>query len=98
VLLQAWLLACDKNIEIPNLIIVGRKGWMFDHIYTLYHSSGFLKEKIIFLENVTDNALNDLYANCLFTVFPSHTEGWGLGATESLNHGKVCIVSSYASK
>jgi hypothetical protein len=41
--------------------------------------------------------LTVLYRHCLFTVFPSIYEGWGLPVSESLTHGKFCLASSAAS-
>jgi glycosyltransferase involved in cell wall biosynthesis len=38
-----------------------------------------------------------LYQNCLFTVYPSHYEGWGLPVIESLARGKHCVASSSSS-
>jgi glycosyltransferase involved in cell wall biosynthesis len=37
--------------------------------------------------------LAHLYRECLFTVFPSLYEGWGLAASESLAYGKLVIIS-----
>src|ERR1044071_485576 len=34
---------------------------------------------------------------CLFTVFPSLSEGWGLPIVESLAHGKFCVASNHTS-
>jgi hypothetical protein len=38
-----------------------------------------------------------LYRHCLFTIFPSFVEGWGLPVGESLGYGKVCIASDTSS-
>ena len=38
-----------------------------------------------------------LYAGCLFTVYPSFFEGWGLPVTESLSFGKPCLISNRTS-
>ena len=46
------------------------------------------------MDHVSDSVLDNLYKNCLFTVFPSFAEGWGLGAVESLLHKKICIIST----
>ncbi|WP_156429409.1 glycosyltransferase, partial [Burkholderia sp. TSV86] len=43
---------------------------------------------------VSDALLAHLYANCLFTVFPSMYEGWGLAATESMSFGKACVIAN----
>ena len=43
---------------------------------------------------VTDEALNNAYARCAFTVYPSLIEGFGLPVLESLAHAKPCISSA----
>jgi glycosyltransferase involved in cell wall biosynthesis len=45
------------------------------------------------LNEVSDPALTWLYENCLFTVYPSLMEGWGIPVQESLVKGKVCLAS-----
>jgi hypothetical protein len=45
------------------------------------------------LHDINDQSLEWLYKNCLFTVYPSLYEGWGLPVAESLVHGKFCIAS-----
>lgn len=42
---------------------------------------------------VDESALQDAYAQCSFTVYPSLMEGFGLPILESLAHGKPCICS-----
>jgi glycosyltransferase involved in cell wall biosynthesis len=49
------------------------------------------------LSNVSDGDLALLYKRCLFTVFPSLYEGWGLAVAESLAAGKFCLASNVAS-
>jgi glycosyltransferase involved in cell wall biosynthesis len=53
-----------------------------------------LKDRLLVLHRVAQPLLNLLYRECLFTVYPSFEEGWGLPVAESLRHGKVCISSS----
>lgn len=96
VLLKAWLAAHEQSIAMPKLICVGMKGWGIDELFSLYQNSQFLQDKILFLDRVNDVTLVELYKNCLFTVFPSHVEGFGLGAAESLGYGKICVVSTAA--
>jgi glycosyltransferase involved in cell wall biosynthesis len=38
-----------------------------------------------------------LYQGCLFTLFPSFYEGWGLPVTESLTLGKPCLIADRTS-
>ena len=42
---------------------------------------------------VSDAKVDDAYAACSFTVYPSLMEGFGLPVIESLAHGKPCICS-----
>ena len=42
----------------------------------------------------TDAALENAYAHCAFTVYPSLVEGFGLPVIESVAHGKPCVCSS----
>jgi len=46
---------------------------------------------IHWLRHVDDNALHQAYRECLFTVYPSLKEGFGLPVAESLWHGKPCV-------
>lgn len=45
------------------------------------------------LGGIPEKLLNEYYQTCLFTVFPSMQEGWGIPIEESLLYGKVCLVS-----
>ena len=49
------------------------------------------------LTDVSDRELTYLYEKCLFTMFPSFVEGFGLPVGESLAHGKPCITSNRSS-
>lgn len=53
----------------------------------------FARGKIRVLENLTDAEIADLYRRCLFTAFPSLSEGYGLPVVESLSYGKLCLTS-----
>jgi glycosyltransferase involved in cell wall biosynthesis len=46
---------------------------------------------------LSDLALSELYENCMFTVYPSFYEGWGLPVAESLAYCKFCIASNTSS-
>jgi FkbM family methyltransferase len=52
---------------------------------------------ITHLGHVTDQALDDLYQSCAFTVFPSVEEGFGLPILESLWYGKPCVCANFGS-
>jgi glycosyltransferase involved in cell wall biosynthesis len=52
------------------------------------------KDRIVHLDDVSDDELAALYQECIFTVFPSLAEGWGLPVAESLAAGKLCLASN----
>jgi len=89
--------AVREGIELPHLIIVGRKGWMAEETYALLTKDPEVKDHITIMGGLSDEELEWLYQNCLFTVFPSFYEGWGLPVAESLAHGKYCISSDTSS-
>jgi glycosyltransferase involved in cell wall biosynthesis len=43
----------------------------------------------------SEAGLQDAYRTCVFTVYPSLMEGFGLPVLESLSHGKPCICSAH---
>ena len=50
-----------------------------------------LGRPIRWLKHVDDRTLHQAYRECLFTVYPSLMEGFGLPILESLWHGKPCV-------
>jgi glycosyltransferase involved in cell wall biosynthesis len=60
-------------------------------------NSNFLHGKIVHIEGATDEELETLYDGCLFTLYPSFCEGWGLPVTESHSFGRPCIASKATS-
>lgn len=89
--------AKQRGIELPKIVIVGRDGWLTDDIRYMMKNDFDARERIILLNKVDDSELSWLYKNCLFTVFPSFYEGWGMPVAESLAYGKVCLSSNTSS-
>ncbi|MGD0284443.1 MAG: glycosyltransferase family 1 protein [Candidatus Saccharimonadales bacterium] len=96
-LYQTYRLAGEKNIALPPLVIVGREGWLAQQVIYAIKTDPNVKDKIILAGPINDTGLRWLYKNCLFTVFPSVYEGWGLPVAESLCNGKVCAASRSSS-
>lgn len=82
---------------VPRLVCVGAPGWMVELAMARLTSDPQLAAKVSILNGVDDRALADLYDRCLFTLYPSQIEGWGLPVTESLAHGKVPLVAEASS-
>jgi len=94
ILLKVWTeLLNDKNIDVPDLVFVGMMGWGVDEMMHSYYQNKLLQKHIHFYHDVDDIELVSLYKESKFTVFPSHYEGWGLGAAESMIYGKACVIS-----
>jgi glycosyltransferase involved in cell wall biosynthesis len=96
--LDIWKrLFAERGSQIPTLVFVGRLGWRVENLVEELHALNFLEGKVVILSDVSDVQLASLYTNCLFTVYPSLYEGWGLPVTESLSFGKVCLCSDRSS-
>ncbi|KAF0105019.1 MAG: lipopolysaccharide N-acetylglucosaminyltransferase I [Rhodospirillaceae bacterium] len=78
---------------MPRLVIVGGYGWKAAEVRARL-ASGSRNGTLAWLENLSDADLGVLYRNALFTVMPSHGEGWGLAVQESLALGVPCIASN----
>jgi len=98
-LFQVWrrLIAAHGPDRVPDLVFVGKRGWLSGDFVTELEQSRFLDGKIVWRERVDDAELARLYAECLFTVYPSFYEGWGLPVAEALAFGKFCVASSASS-
>jgi glycosyltransferase involved in cell wall biosynthesis len=95
---RAWKrLIEEREIEVPALVLVGRLGWHIDELMSQISSTDGLDGKIIVVSRVSDAELALLYENCMFSLFTSFEEGWGLPVGESLSHGRPCIASNISS-
>ena len=94
-LFRVWrhLLEEMPREHVPTLVFAGRVGWMVNDLMQQLRNTEFLGGKVVLIEDASDPALAQLYRGCLFTLFPSFYEGWGLPVTESLAFGKPCIIS-----
>jgi len=80
----------------PKLICVGRIGWKSDAVISQAKALGLSHDHVFFTGALSDDVLAVLYKKCIFTMYVSFYEGWGLPVTESLQAGKVCIAGSNA--
>jgi len=98
-LFRIWrqLLEDMKADQVPTLVFAGRVGWMVADLMHQIANTDHLNGKLVIIEDPTDAELTELYSGCLFTLFPSLYEGWGLPVTESLAFGKPCIISNRTS-
>ena len=76
-----------------HLVIAGRKGDTYNQ--ALQASSGI--ENITLMTDISDNTLESLYDKCLFCVYPSEYEGFGIPILEAFSHGKTVATSKVSS-
>jgi glycosyltransferase involved in cell wall biosynthesis len=96
-LVRVWQRLLERHGAnlVPNLIFAGKIGWLVEDLLADLEASNYLNGKIILLRSLSDAQLQQAYRSCLFTVFPSLCEGWGLPVAESLAHGKFCVASNH---
>ncbi|OGH14357.1 MAG: hypothetical protein A2687_01885 [Candidatus Levybacteria bacterium RIFCSPHIGHO2_01_FULL_38_26] len=79
-----------------QLVIVGKKGWLYEDI--LKAPKKFeIKDKVKFLDFVSDEDLPGFYENAICFVLPSLYEGFGLPVLEAMKYGCPVITSSVSS-
>lgn len=95
-LLEAYHQLASQMREIPALVLVGKRGWLFDETMARIHQMG-LDKQIIWRDNVSDEQLPAVYNRALTLITPSFYEGFGLPALEAMACGTVPIVSNRSS-
>ncbi|MFH0936728.1 MAG: glycosyltransferase family 1 protein [Candidatus Daviesbacteria bacterium] len=86
----------DPSHIVPQLVLVGSKGWLSDEIYELPKKLG-IQNKVKLLGYVPDEKLPVLYSNALAFVFPSLYEGFGLPILEAFASSCPVLTSNTSS-
>lgn len=76
----------------PQLVLVGRDDERLGAPDSEF-ADLVANRKLLVLQGLSDRRLACLYETCLFTAFPSLSEGYGLPVAESLQYGKLCLTS-----
>ncbi len=98
-LLGAWLTLLRRHgaHAMPRLVLAGRAGFGAEPALRLLRGAPELRAHAVWLDAVSDALLARLYRDCVFTVFNSHYEGWGLPVTEALSFGKLVLCPDHSS-
>ena len=96
---QAWRRLIERHgpAAVPKLVMVGGAGWLTGDLLTQVRHDPLTREHIRIVHGAGDAELAWLYRHCLFTLYPSHYEGWGLPLAEALTFGKLCLASRTSS-
>ncbi len=96
-ILDVWRRMIEQGEDPPHLICVGRLGWKATAFLSVLVETNYLDGRVHLLRDISDTDLCSLYKRCLFTVYPTFYEGWGLPVGESLAMGKICVSSDRTS-
>ncbi|MEM1239929.1 MAG: glycosyltransferase family 1 protein [Cyanobacteria bacterium P01_H01_bin.26] len=79
-----------------QLLLVGRKGWLYEPILEALNQSPY-QDSIYHLDYVSEQLMIDLYKNARVFVYPSHYEGFGLPVLEAMSLGCPVVSSNTSS-
>ncbi|MFL5734608.1 MAG: glycosyltransferase family 4 protein [Chloroflexia bacterium] len=95
-LVEAWARLRGKVKEPPQLLLAGKRGWLYDSLYETVQSRE-LGELVKFADYVEQGDLPALYSGALALTFPSLYEGFGLPALEAMSCGTPVLASKASS-
>lgn len=96
-LIDAYLLA-TQHTDVPvRLVLAGHASSYDKRLRRNIAKRVASRPDIEWIRDADDKRLQQLYASCDFTVYPSVEEGFGLPIAESLWHGKPCICADFGS-
>ncbi len=82
--------------DLPQLVIAGKKGWMYENLEKKVKDLK-LEDKIIFTDFITDEEKPALIKGAKIFVMPSFWEGFGLDILSAFGCGVPAIVSRVGS-
>lgn len=94
-LIEAFGKILKKHGDI-DLVIVGKKGWLYEPILAKPKELG-VEQKVKFLDFVEAEDLNTLYEKAICYCLPSLYEGFGLPVLEAMQHGCPVVTSNVSS-
>ncbi|MBT6053518.1 MAG: glycosyltransferase family 4 protein [Candidatus Scalindua sp.] len=95
-LIKAFAKLREKGFIDYKLVVAGSKGWLYKEIFKEIGTRGLQKE-VLFLGNVADEDLPNLYNCADLFVYPSLYEGFGLPPLEAMACGVPVITSNTSS-
>ena len=91
-LIDAFHLLKQERNDKLKLVIVGKKGWLYDKIFTKVNELN-LQDEIIFKGFVSDSELINIYQRASVFVLPSFYEGFGIPILEAMSYDCPVICS-----
>ncbi|HCU80002.1 MAG TPA: hypothetical protein DGN60_02420 [Chloroflexi bacterium] len=95
-LLEAYSSLVSKQHDAPQLVMIGRQGWLHEPIESLIHKLN-LQKQVQILTNIDAQDLPAIYTGAVALMLPSHYEGFGFPVLESMACGTATIISNKGS-
>lgn len=98
-LFRAWRKLVEEMPAgaVPKLVFAGGIGWLVDDMMQQMRNAAFLDGRVEVVDSPSDAQLAALYRGAMFTVYPSHYEGWGLPVVESHDFGTPVVCADNTS-
>lgn len=87
------LLRKSYSSQIPQLVLAGGKGWMYESIFLIVQELK-LEEKVVFTDYIENEEVPVLMSGAKAFVFPSLYEGFGMPPLEAMACGTPVITSN----
>jgi glycosyltransferase involved in cell wall biosynthesis len=85
-----------KDLPGVDLVIVGRRGWMYDEIFAQVEALS-LQQRVRFTGYVASEDLPALYGGARLFAYPSKYEGFGLPVLEAMSCGTPVVTTNVSS-
>jgi glycosyltransferase involved in cell wall biosynthesis len=95
-LFEAYHRLRQEMPDVPPLVMVGRRGWLYDDIYAKAEALR-LTDGLVWLEDPPWSALPTIYNGADVLALPSFYEGFGLTALEAMACGTPTVVADRGS-
>lgn len=97
-IIRNFIELCEEGkIDDTYLVLVGRKGWKYDEIFNEWANNSKYLDRIIFTGYVNDEDMSALMSGCLYFIYISLYEGFGLPPLEAMKCGAPVITSNCSS-
>ena len=97
-LLDVWrTLQADLGDNAPSLVLLGRRGWMIDHVIEVIENSNVVSGLVRELNALPDEEMKRFVAGARAALLPSFAEGFGLTMPEALSMGVPALCSDLPS-
>ena len=95
-LIEAYSILIKRRENVPPLVLVGKKAWLFEETFRATSSHG-VENRVQFTDFVPDEDLPALYSAAACFVYPSFFEGFGLPPLEAMQCGAPVIAGNRTS-